>query len=132
MAVRDRGPGRWAAIAAPATTFVLLLLVTTAPSAWATPGPVLGANALQKVLLAQDLPALQLLPVTETSHPFNGAAWQNKPIDLKKYRYVEREYLVSGEANVYGWVAGSDFSTQVLREVREQLDDKAAAFRDSG
>ena len=54
--------------------------------------------------------------MTETSHPFNGAAWQNKPIDLKKYGYVEREYLMSGTANVYGWVADSDFSAQVLRD----------------
>ena len=55
------------------------------------------------------------MPVTATSHPFNGARWQNKPIHLKKYGYVEREYLMSGEANVYGWVAGTDYSTQVLR-----------------
>ena len=77
---------------------------------------MLDAKALQKVLLAQDLPALQLLPVTATSHPFNGAAWQNKPIDLAKYGYVEREYLMSGESNVYGWVAGSDYDTRVLRD----------------
>ena len=94
----------------------LALLLLAAPGARAAAGPVLDAEALQKVLLAQDLPALELLPVTVTSHPFNGAAWQNKPIDLKKYGYVEREYLMSGEANVYGWVAGSDYSTQVLRD----------------
>ena len=103
----------------PVLAAVLVLLVVSA-AASASPraggGPVLDAKALQKVLLAQDLPALELLPVTATSHPFNGAAWQNKPIDLKKYGYVEREYLMSGTANVYGWVAGSEYSTQVLRD----------------
>lgn len=98
----------------------VLMLLAAAAVAPASPragaGPVLDADALQKVLLQQDLPTLELLPVTDTSHPFNGAAWQNKPIDLGKYGYVEHEYLMSGEANVYGWVAGSDFSTQVLRE----------------
>lgn len=98
----------------------VLVLLAAAAAASASPragaGPVLDAGALQKVLLQQDLPTLELLPVTDTSHPFNGAAWQNKPIDLAKYGYVEHEYLMSGEANVYGWVAGSDFSTQVLRE----------------
>lgn len=98
----------------------VLVLLAAAATASASPragaGPVLDAEALQDVLLGQDLPALELLPVTATSHPFNGAAWQNKPIDLKKYGYVEREYLMSGTANVYGWVAGSDFSAQVLRD----------------
>ena len=111
-----RSRGAWVTLVLAA----VLVLLTVATAASASPragaGPVLDADALQEVLLAQDLPALELLPVTETSHPFNGAAWQNKPIDLKKYGYVEREYLMSGTANVYGWVAGSDFSTQVLRD----------------
>ena len=43
---------------------LVLLAVTTAASASprAAAGPVLDADALQKVLLAQDLPALELLP----------------------------------------------------------------------
>ena len=109
--LRDRRVGVALVVA-----LALALLLVSAPGARAAAGPELDAKALQKVLLAQDLPTLQLLPVTATSHPFNGAAWQNKPIDLKKYGYVEREYLMSGEANVYGWVAGSDYSTQVLRD----------------
>ena len=76
---------------------------------------ILDAKALQMLLSKQALPALEVLPVTETSHPFNGAAWQNVPIDLDGHGYVETEYLVSGTANVYDWVAGSDFHTRVLR-----------------
>jgi hypothetical protein len=76
--------------------------------------PVLNAKALQKVLDAEALPTLKLLPVTATSHPFNGAAWQNKPIDLAKHGYVEEEYLISGISNLYDWVAGSDFATRVV------------------
>jgi len=77
--------------------------------------PVLTADALQQVLAAQPLPRLELLPVTADSHPFNGAAWQNEPIDLGEHGYVEEEYLVSGTANVYDWVAYSDFDARILR-----------------
>ena len=106
-----------------ALALALALVLVLAPCALASgqsgpgaAGPVLNAKALQRVLLAQDLPSLELLRVTADSHPFNGAAWQNKPIDLSTYGYVEREYLMSGQANVYGWVAGSDYSTRILRD----------------
>lgn len=55
------------------------------------------------------------IPNTETSHTWNGAAWQWKPINLKAYGYVEEEFYVSGEANVYDAVPYSDFKTKVLR-----------------
>jgi hypothetical protein len=45
------------------------------------------------------------LPVTASSHPFGGAAWQMQPQDLAAHGYVEEEYLVSGKANVYDWGA---------------------------
>jgi len=66
-------------------------------------------------LNAQDLPTTERLPVTEESHPFNGAAWQNKPINLARYGYVEREYLLSGESNVYDWSPNGNFELTVLR-----------------
>lgn len=78
-------------------------------------GAEMDAAALQKVLAAQALPTLESLPVTATSHPFNGAQWQNVPIDLAKHGYVEDEYLVSGTSNVYDWVAGTDYHTRILR-----------------
>jgi hypothetical protein len=52
------------------------------------------------------------LPATEASHPFGGAQWQLRPQDLKKRGYVEEEYLLSGDANVYEW--GAD-DTAVVR-----------------
>jgi hypothetical protein len=45
------------------------------------------------------------LAVTGSSHPFGGAAWQLQPQDLGDHGYVEEEYLVSGNANVYDWGA---------------------------
>jgi len=60
----------------------------------------LSASQLRGLLNAQDLPTTERLPVTKESHPFNGAAWQNKPINLARYGYVEQEYLLSGESNV--------------------------------
>jgi len=41
------------------------------------------------------------VPTTEESIPFNAAIRQTDPMDLSEYGYVEEEYLVSGEANVY-------------------------------
>jgi hypothetical protein len=45
------------------------------------------------------------LPQTEASHAFAGAAYTERPEDLGAVGYVEAEYLVSGEANVYDWPA---------------------------
>lgn len=41
-----------------------------------------------------------LLPVTADSHPFGGAKWKVKPMDLSEYGYVE-EYLIQGDAKIY-------------------------------
>lgn len=40
------------------------------------------------------------LPVTDKSHPFGGALYQVRPMDLSEYGYVEEEYLLSGDAKV--------------------------------
>jgi hypothetical protein len=42
-----------------------------------------------------------LLPVTQTSHPFSGSAYQKKPLRLEELGYAESEYLVHGQASVY-------------------------------
>src|SRR5262245_12455497 len=47
-------------------------------------GPTLSSHQLRHVLAKQDLPTTELIPTTATSHPWNGAAWQNVPIDLAK------------------------------------------------
>jgi hypothetical protein len=91
------------------------LLTPTASSAGAHAGESLSALELGGGLNAQRLPTTELLPVTRASHPFNGAAWQNKPINLARYGYVEREYLLSGESNVYDWTPNGNFEPTVLR-----------------
>jgi hypothetical protein len=85
-----------------------------AARATVTRGADLNAKALKKVLQSQGLPTTQIIPTTSTSHPWNGAAWQNVPIDLSKYGYVEKEYDLSGNANVYNWVPNSNYETQVI------------------
>jgi hypothetical protein len=52
------------------------------------------------------------IPVTATSHPFNSMYYATVPIDLSALRYVEEEYFVSGDANVYQW-NDKDFELQV-------------------
>ena len=99
------------------SAFVLAgLLAPTGSSASATPtGQPLSTSQLRGLLNAQDLPTTELLPVTADSHPLNGAAWQNVPIDLARYGYVEREYFLSGESNVYDWVPNGNYEPTVLR-----------------
>jgi hypothetical protein len=45
------------------------------------------------------------LAVTPSSYPFGAADHTAVPENLRKVGYVEEEYLVSGEANVYDWPA---------------------------
>src|SRR4051812_43923946 len=52
------------------------------------------------------------LPVTATSYPFMAANRTLGAPDLPKLGYVEEEYIVSGTANVYDWLA--DGSLKVL------------------
>jgi hypothetical protein len=63
------------------------------------------------------------LPVTAGSYPFGAANHQLVPEDLSRQGYVEEEYLVSGQANVYDWptsgpavvrTADAPYTTRVL------------------
>lgn len=56
------------------------------------------------------------IPVTESSHIFNGAAWQVEPIDLSAYGFQEDEFLINGKANVYDWTPSGDYKTVVKGE----------------
>ncbi len=49
------------------------------------------------------VPKAVLVPSTEDSMPFNAAMKQEEPMDLSEYGYVEEEYFISGEANVYAY-----------------------------
>jgi hypothetical protein len=48
------------------------------------------------------------IPVTPVSYPLTAANRQNLPIDLASYGYVEEEFIISGNANVYGWGTETD------------------------
>ncbi len=73
------------------------------------------------------------LPVTADSHPFLAANQNLTALDLSKVGYVEEEFLVSGNANVYDWAgdgsvnvktANAPYTTRIL--VRRPAD--AARF----
>ena len=62
------------------------------------------------------LPAIDgPIPVSDTSHVWNGAEWQWVHILQAKYGYVEQEYYVSGIANVYDVLANSRYRVKALR-----------------
>jgi hypothetical protein len=63
------------------------------------------------------------IPVTADSVPFLAADRNLEPMDLKKYGYVEEEFIVTGKANVYDWSAdgtvtvktpGAPYGTRIL------------------
>jgi hypothetical protein len=63
------------------------------------------------------------IPVTRDSYPFMSANHAVEPFDLNKVGYVEKEYLVSGRANVYDYArngglkvrsAGAPYTTRIL------------------
>lgn len=43
------------------------------------------------------------VPVTAQSHPFGAAAHTMKPQDMAELGYIEEEFFISGQANVYDW-----------------------------
>ena len=57
-----------------------------------------------------------LMPETEDSHPFCGIRHVNKPIDLAEYGYVEEEYLLYGDANLYSWPLGVRYAQKIMSE----------------
>ncbi len=66
----------------------------------------LAAAATPAAAGATPLPEVEgPLPATATSYPFGAADHQLVPQDLRRLGYVEEEFLVSGEANVYTWPA---------------------------
>jgi len=60
------------------------------------------------VLCAEAVPVPKTtgpVPVTADSVPFMAAANNLEPTDLSKFGYVEEEFILSGNANVYDWAA---------------------------
>ncbi len=52
------------------------------------------------------------IPVTPDSYPFMAANKSTPAFDLTKAGYVEEEYLVSGNANVYDWAADGSMTVK--------------------
>ena len=71
--------------------------------------------ALARLAVAQGTPVPKFtapIPVTADSYPFMDAAHSLVPFDLAKYGYVEQEFIVSGNANVYDWAADGSLSVK--------------------
>jgi len=43
------------------------------------------------------------VPVTSQSHPFGAAAYTLRPQNMAELGYIEEEFFISGNANVYDW-----------------------------
>lgn len=54
------------------------------------------------------------LAQTSTSHAFSAAAYQQRPLDLQRFGYVETEYVLTGTARVFDWPATPGGEPQVL------------------
>jgi hypothetical protein len=74
-----------------------IVAATAAALTGAVAAPAMGATPLPKVTGP--------IPATATSYPFGAADHEGVPEDLRKVGYAEREYFVSGNANVYDWPA---------------------------
>ena len=67
--------------------------------------------------LAQDAPVaipkiVGPIPLTADSYPFLGAGHTLNPIDFTKAGYVEEEFILSGNANVYEWAMDGSLSVK--------------------
>ena len=68
------------------------------------------------VLGAASIPAVKgPISVTADSYPFGAANRTNAPQDLSRAGYVEKEYLVSGFANVYDFDANGKVVVKTAR-----------------
>jgi hypothetical protein len=75
-------------------------------------------GVLAPAVLAQDAPMpvpkiTGPIPATSDSYPFLGAGHTVDPIDFAKAGYVEEEFFVSGNANVYDWAADGGLTVKV-------------------
>ena len=57
---------------------------------------------------SSELKVIGPVQATSTSYPFNAAGRSEVPQDLSTYGYVEEEYFISGNANVYDYDAGGN------------------------
>jgi alpha/beta hydrolase family protein len=65
-----------------------------------------GVHAQSASDVQTDIPVPQVsgpVPVSAESHSFGAAAHTLQPQDLAQMGYIEEEYFISGQANVYDW-----------------------------
>jgi hypothetical protein len=63
-----------------------------------------GTGAAQAVMVPK---VIGPVPVIADSYPFLAANKNQQPMDLSARGYIEEEFIVTGMANVYDWVAGA-------------------------
>ena len=71
--------------------------------------------AFARLVVAQGTPVPKVtgpIPVTADSYPFLDDAHSLVPYDLSKYGYIEQEFIVSGNANVYDWAADGSLTVK--------------------
>jgi alpha/beta hydrolase family protein len=61
---------------------------------------------------ATPVPKVVPMAISADSAPFLAANRSLEPTDLKKFNYVEEEFLVTGTANVYDWAADGTLSVK--------------------
>ena len=82
---------------------------------WRTAALVVFGAAFARLVVAQGTPVPKFtgpLPVTADSYPFLDDAHSLVPYDLAKYGYVEQEFIVNGNANVYDWAADGSLTVK--------------------
>jgi hypothetical protein len=83
--------------------FSAAALILAASGAAPTAEPAAPAPA--PATFVTPLPTVTPLPITATSYPWLYYKKTQRPLELEKFGFVEEEYQVSGNANVYDWPA---------------------------
>lgn len=73
--------------------------------------------------LAQSVPVPKAtaVPASADSHPFGAAAQSLQPMDLAKAGYVEEEFILSGKAYVYDWLASGSVGRTVSGSYADRI-----------
>jgi hypothetical protein len=73
---------------------------------------VASTAAAQTGMAPTPVPKVAPIAISADSVPFLAASQSLEPTDLKKFGYVEQEFLVTGTANVYDWAADGTLSVK--------------------
>lgn len=85
---------------------LVAVLSIASPVSASAAAPSAHAAAFGAAVAATPIPhVVGPLPVSAASYAFGAADHEMVPEDLSKVGYVEDEYIVSGDANVYSWPA---------------------------